>query len=98
MTAKQHAVAIYKNMISTDVQFYKDLGYNKRLSRKARSEISKGFLQDIARYRNKDGKFDASLIPDNNPRKAALTKHGEAIQRLGDQLHKDQVAVGAAHG
>lgn len=98
MTAKQHAVAIYKNMIATDIQFYKDLGYNKRLSRKSRSEISKGFLQDIARYRNKDGKFEASLIPDNNPRKAALTKHGEAIQKLGDQLHKDQVAVGAELG
>ena len=98
MTAKQHAVAIYKNMIATDIQFFKDLGYDKRLSRKAKSEVSKGFIQDIARYRNTFGKFDPKLVPDSNPRKAALIKHGREIQQLGDKLYQDQKAAGADMG
>lgn len=98
MTAKQHAVATYKNMIATDIEFFKDLGYTKRLSRKAKSEISKGFIQDIARYRNEFGKFDPSLIPDSNPRKAVLIKHGREIQQLSDKLYQDQKAAGADMG
>lgn len=54
MTAKQHRVAVYKNMVYNDKEFYKDMGYTKRLSRKARAEVSKGFIEDMARYRNKD--------------------------------------------
>ena len=99
MTAKQHRVAVYKNMVYNDKEFYKDMGYTKRLSRKARAEVSKGFIEDMARYRNKDtGVFDSSLIPDSNPRKAALIKHANVIQELAKQLHKDQVASGADMG
>ena len=89
-SSKHHRVAVYKNMLMDPNNFYVTMGRGKRASRKQKQAISDQTYNVLQSAVDKDGNFNADLIPDTNPDKQLLLKLGTELNNLSDKMWKDQ--------
>ena len=88
--AKHHKVAIYKNMVDLPENVYRILSDGARnVSSSKKAEISQNVYSQLNAAVDKDGKFNADLVPDG-PHKQVIVKLAQDMQKLGDRMHADQ--------
>ena len=86
-SAKHHRVSIMKNMIKEPRAFFKSFGAK---SRKARADVSDNLYSQYQAAFNKDGDFDANLLPQDLKNRGEVIEFAKELQVLGDKMYADQ--------
>ena len=88
--AKHHRVAVYKNTVRTPESLWRGLIGKEKPSRQQKADVSSQLYTTYQTAVDKDGNFDADLIPQNTPNRPAVVSFAKELQTLADRLHADQ--------
>ena len=86
---KFHNVSRYKNMVPEPKQFWQNYTGKGNPNSKLRGEASAEIYNQLNAAVDKKGNFNPDAIPDG-PNKAMLVDLGHRLQKLGDEMYKDQ--------
>ena len=87
--AKHHRVSVYKNMVPEPRSFYQAISGKVRVGRNDKAQISDTFYNAMQKAVDKNGNFDANLVPDGK-NKQAIVKMANEMNALSDRMFKDQ--------
>jgi len=88
--AKHHKVATYKNFMTRPEEMFYQLNGNKPFTQSDKKRVSAKLYDVMKKAVDKDGNFDAELVPKDLDSREAYIKVAKELNALSEKMYADQ--------